>query len=176
MYFLYVNFGINIFRKTQLLTNLYYSSVSFVLYVYIFSLCALPTKLNFVFSIFSFINFLLEDSCFIILHLFPPYITMNQLQVYICPLPPEPLSCLPPHSTPLVVTEHWVKLPVSHSKSPLAICFTYGMYMFPCYSLSWSPSPFPLLCPQVCSLCLYLHCCPINRFISTIFLDSIYMH
>ena len=26
------------------------------------------------------------------------------------------------------------------------------------------------------SLCLYLHCYPANRFISTIFLDSIYMH
>ena len=129
MYFLYVNFGINIFRKTQLLTNLYYCSVSCVLYVYIFSLCTLPTKLNFVFSIFSFINFLLEDRCFIILHLFPPYIKMNQLQVYICPLPPEPLSHLPPHPTPLVVTEHWVELAVSHSKVPTCYLF-YIWYVY----------------------------------------------
>ena len=28
---------------------------------------------------------------------------------------------------------------------------------------------------QVCSLCLHLHCCPANRFISTIFLDYIYI-
>ena len=34
---------------------------------------------------------------------------------------------------------------------------------------------FPPLCSQVCYLCLRLHCCPANRFISTIFLDSIYM-
>ena len=33
----------------------------------------------------------------------------------------------------------------------------------------------PLLCPQVCSLCLHLYCCPTNRFISTVFLDSIYV-
>ena len=32
------------------------------------------------------------------------------------------------------------------------------------------------LCPHVCSLCLCLHCCPAHRFISTIFLDSTYMH
>ena len=25
-------------------------------------------------------------------------------------------------------------------------------------------------------ICLHLHCCPANKFISTIFLDSIYMH
>ena len=31
-----------------------------------------------------------------------------------------------------------------------------------------------LLCPQV-SLCLHFHCCPANTFISTIFLDSIYV-
>ena len=33
------------------------------------------------------------------------------------------------------------------------------------------PSPSPL-CSQVYPLCLSLHCCPANRFISTIFLDS----
>ena len=29
---------------------------------------------------------------------------------------------------------------------------------------------------QVYSLCLFLHCCPVNKFFSTIFLDSIYMY
>ena len=37
------------------------------------------------------------------------------------------------------------------------------------------PSPSPL-CPQACSLCLRLYFFPVNRFISTVFLDSIYMH
>ena len=49
------------------------------------------------------------------------------------------------------------------------------MYMFPCYSLNLSHAFLPLLYPHICSLCLRLHCCPAYRFISTIFLDSIYM-
>ena len=32
------------------------------------------------------------------------------------------------------------------------------------------PSPSPTVFDKVCSLCLRLHCCPENRFISTIFL------
>ena len=41
--------------------------------------------------------------------------------------------------------------------------------------------PFPPLlscppCPQICSLCLCLHGCPANRFISIVLLDSIYMY
>ena len=34
---------------------------------------------------------------------------------------------------------------------------------------------FPALCPQVCSLCLHLHCYPANKFIHTTFLDSIFV-
>ena len=50
-----------------------------------------------------------------------------------------------------------------------------AMYIFPCYSLNSSHPLLPQLCPQVFSLCLHLHCCPANRLISTVFLDSIYM-
>ena len=35
-------------------------------------------------------------------------------------------------------------------------------------------SPLPM--SIVCSLCLFLHCCPANKFFSTIFLDFVYMH
>ena len=45
--------------------------------------------------------------------------------------------------------------------------------MFPCFFLHSSHPLLPPLCPHVCFLCL--HCCHVNRFISTIFLDSIYM-
>ena len=38
-----------------------------------------------------------------------------------------------------------------------------------------SPSPPLSPCPQVYSLCLFLHCFPANKFFSTICLDSIYM-
>ena len=47
------------------------------------------------------------------------------------------------------------------------------MHIFPYYSLNLSHPSLPLLCPQVFSPCLRLHCCPANRFISRIFIDSI---
>ena len=40
--------------------------------------------------------------------------------------------------------------------------------------LNWTL--FPTLCPQIHSLSLCLYSCLTNRFISTIFLDPIYMH
>ena len=49
------------------------------------------------------------------------------------------------------------------------------MYMFSCYVLTSSHPFLRLLCPQVCFLCLRIYCCPVNRFIGTIFLDSIYI-
>ena len=51
-------------------------------------------------------------------------------QVYICPFLLEPPSLLPSHPTPLVVTEHQSALPESHSKFPLAGCFTHGIHVF----------------------------------------------
>ena len=47
------------------------------------------------------------------------------------------------------------------------------MFMFQCYSLNLFHSLFLPLCPQVQSLQLHLYFCPANRFISTIFLDSV---
>ena len=49
------------------------------------------------------------------------------------------------------------------------MCFYASVWIRPTLFL-------PLLCLQICSLCLHLPCCPANRFISTIFLDSICMH
>ena len=45
-----------------------------------------------------------------------------------------------------------------------------------CYFLHSPHSFLALMCPYVHSLYLPLHSCPTNRFINTIFLDSIYMH
>ena len=47
--------------------------------------------------------------------------------------------------------------------------------MSQCYFLNSSHCLLPLWCPQVSSLHWHLYFCPANRFISTIFLDSIYM-
>ena len=46
--------------------------------------------------------------------------------------------------------------------------------MFHSYSLGSSHPLLPLLCPRVCSVCLCLHSCCADMFISTVFLDSIY--
>ena len=48
--------------------------------------------------------------------------------------------------------------------------------MFQCYCLNLSLPLRSPSCPHVRSLCLHLHCCPANSFISTVFLDFIYVH
>ena len=80
----------------------------------------------------------------------------------------------PPTTLLQLVAEHQFELPESSSKFPLSIS-RMVMYVFPCYFLFVSLSPSPQPCPQVSSQCLCLHCCSSNRFVSTIFLDSIYM-
>ena len=56
-------------------------------------------------------------------------------------LKPTPISLpIPPL---LVVTEHWVELPLSHRKFPPAICFTYGnAYVSKLLSQFFPTSPF----------------------------------
>ena len=56
--------------------------------------------------------------------------------------------------------------------SILHMVMKVSMLLCPYISLAPPLSP----CPQVYSLCLFLHCCPANKLFSTIFLDSIYMH
>ena len=85
-------------------------------------------------------------------------------------------SHFPPHPTPLGCHRApgwapWVKQEIP------TIYFIYGsgyisMLLSP--FVSASPCPLKLPYPRVCSLRLHLHCCPANRFISTILLDSIY--
>ena len=89
-------------------------------------------------------------------------------------LPPH-LTLLDCHRAPVWVLWVMHQIPVG--------CLLYiWQCKFPCYSLHTShplPSPLPL-CPQVCSLCLFLQKqkinCPEKKFISTIFPDSVYMH
>ena len=71
-----------------------------------------------------------------------PYINMNWPKVYICSLPLEPSSLLHPIPPQQIVTEHWIELPASYSKFPLAINFTYGnMYVSMLLSQFSPPSP-----------------------------------
>ena len=81
-------------------------------------------------------------------------------------------TCLP-HPTP----SHRSRLlqsPGCSSQSPTANFHWLSILhmvvcMLPCYSLCSSHCLLPTHPPppQVCSLCLCLHCCPANRFIST---------
>ena len=91
---------------------------------------------------------------------------------HVCLLPPGPPSLPPSPTRPLwIVTERQSELPASGSQFPLAICLTYNnAYASVLLPQLVPPSPSPL-CPQV-SCCLRLHCCPADRLISTIFLDS----
>ena len=85
------------------------------------------------------------------------------------------LSLKPPHSPPpprLSQNTGFV-FPASHSEFPLVTYFTYGN-VYISVLLSQIIHLLPRLCPQVC-LFQHLHCCPVDRFISNIFLDSIYV-
>ena len=91
-----------------------------------------------------------------------------------CTYVPSLLNLLP-HFTPPVAQCPGLSLLSHRANCHWLSILRMALCMPPCYSL---PSSHPLLpslpCPQVCSLCLCLHCYPANRVISTIFLDSIY--
>ena len=84
-------------------------------------------------------------------------------------------------------TPSWTSLPnptpshparLSQSTGLSSLCYTANshwlsaihmvIYMFPGYALHPSHPVLPTLRPQICSLCLHLHCRSGNRFISTI--------
>ena len=85
---------------------------------------------------------------------------------------------LPPTSLPIpllcVDTEPLFEFPKPYRKFPLPIYFTYGNLSFQ-ITLSiylTLSSPLPM---SISLFSMFLHCCPVNKFFSTIFLDSIYM-
>ena len=104
------------------------------------------------------------------------YHKVNQLYAYMYPHIPFLLSLPPTLLIPplQVVTKHRADPPVLCSSFPLAI-LPLVVYICQCYSLTTSQAPLPPLCPQVHSQRLHLYYCPTTRFLSTIFLDSIYM-
>ena len=90
----------------------------------------------------------------------------------------SPLSHLPPHPTLLDCHRAPVWVPWVIQQIAIGYLFYIWWCKSPRYSLHTShpfPPPLPPH-PQVCSLCVFLHCCPENKFISTTFLDSTYMH
>ena len=76
---------------------------------------------------FSTNLFWLEDNHFTILWRFLPYISMNQPQVYMCPLHPRPPSPLPPNPIPLGLSQSTsFGCPDSSIELTLVIYFLYG--------------------------------------------------
>ena len=101
------------------------------------------------------------------------YIYMHiHIYVCVCPVPCEAPSPLPPH--PIMLSQSIRLGSLLYSSFPLDICFTHdGVYMSKLLSQYCLPSPF--LTVHKFSLLLPLRSFPANRFISTIFLDSIYI-
>ena len=119
----------------------------------------------------------MEVNYFTIVQWFLSYIAMNQPWVHMYTYIPSLLN-LPPVSLPIsplqADTEPLFQFPEPHSKFPLAIYFTYGIVSI-LVTLSIRLT-FSSLSPCPYFLCLFLHCCPVNEFFSTIFLDSIYIY
>ena len=87
-------------------------------------------------------------------------------------LPPTPPLWWPPsRSSQTTKLSSLCNTAASHWLSTLHMV----VYICQCYSLSFSRPLIPHLCSHVGSLHLYLYSYPAKRFISTIFLDSIYM-
>ena len=88
--------------------------------------------------------FLLGYSCFTMLCQFLLYDEVNQLSVYIYPLPLGSPSLPPPPIQPIqVITEHQAELPVLYSRFPQAICFTYGSVFMSVPISQFIPPSFP---------------------------------
>ena len=111
----------------------------------------------------------LQMSCQLLL-----YSIVNQLYIYTYILSLLSLStAIPPLQ---VITEHRAELPVLYSSFPLAIYFTHGHVHMPVLLSQFVTPSLPTLCSQVRSLHLHLYSCSANKFISTIFLDFIYIY
>ena len=97
------------------------------------------------------------------------------IYIYIYIYIPSPPSHLPP-STPL----GWYRAPAWASwaiqQIPIGYLFYIWYCKFPCYSFDTSHPLLPSPHVHKSILCLFLRCCPINKFFSTIFLDLVNMH
>ena len=83
------------------------------------------------------------------------------------PSPSHPSAC---HNTHV-----WVSRVIQ--LIPIGYLFYIWYCKFLCFSLHTSPlvPPLLLLCPWVCSLCLFLHCCPKNK-LKPLFLKIYFLH
>ena len=114
----------------------------------------------------------LECNCFTIFCSSLLYNKVNQLYVYISPVPRDP-----PSRPSKLIAEHRAELPVLHSSLPPA-CVSHlrqGIYAGAAVPVHPAPSS-PPLGPHISFLRLHLHSFPTDRFICNIFLSSTYIH
>lgn len=112
---------------------------------------------------FSFSFFLLHDICRTILCWFWPCTTMSRSRVYLCPHPLEPPWHLPTRPTaPSTGVSS-----LHHTAAPPAGCFTYANAHASTLLHQRVPRSRSTPCPQICSLCLRLHCCQKETFLRT---------
>ena len=89
------------------------------------------------------------------------------------------LLTLPPTSHPVpplcVITEPQIWAPCVTQQTPTG--YLFDIWWCICFSAALPVCPIlsSIHCVQICSLCLHFHCWPAYGFISTIFLDSIYI-
>ena len=100
---------------------------------------------------------------------------VNQPQWYIYHLPTDPPSLSSSYLSRSSQTTGLGSLCYIATSHQLSVLHTV-LYLCQCYFLHSSHSLLPWLCPQVCSLFLYLHFFPANRFMNTIFLDYKYIY
>ena len=103
--------------------------------------CVYPPKIHISF-------FLLEDNCFTILCWPLPYISINQPQVYICPLPPEP-------HLPFPTPSHLSRL--SESTGLSWLCHTANSHLLSILHMVMYVLPLkPICCCSFAQFCLTL--------------------
>ena len=129
---------------------------------------------------FFFLTLFIFNWRIIALHFIVLVSTKHQHESVIgLPMSPPTWTSLPPPSPSTPLGCYWTPVwgPWVIQQIPIGYLFYRWWCMFPCYFLHTS---HPVLPPHpdmsiISSPCLCLHCCSANRFISAIFLDSIYM-
>ena len=115
----------------------------------------------------------MKNNCFTILCWFLPNINMNQPYVYICSLPLEPSSNLPPHPTLLACHRALVWVPWVIQQTPIGkLLHTWWCICSHAPLPIWTTPSSPYTVSTSLRSLSVSPLLPANRFISTIFLDS----
>ena len=88
--------------------------------------------------------------------------------------PPPSWTSLSPPPHPTSVGCHRAPRWAPWAIHKLSTSYLFYIWQWICFSAIHTTPLLPLLCPQVCSLCLYLYSCPSSRLTSTIYHSYFY--